>query len=152
MQRPGIKDILSGLIFMVFGVAFAVAASGYEIGSAFRMGPGYFPIVLGALLAVLGAAILLKGVRETIPEEPIGVVPWRGAILLLGALVFFGATIRGLGLVPTLFGAGLLSALASRQNSPLAAVVVAAALTLGCVAIFHYGLGVTVPLFGPWVR
>ena len=51
-----------------------------------------------------------------------------------------------------LFGTALLSALASRHNAPLAALVIAAALTVACVAVFHYGLGVAVPLFGPWLR
>ena len=79
-------------------------------------------------------------------------MPWRGALFLLGALVYFGATVRGLGLVLALFGTAFLSALASRHNAPLAALVIAAALTVACVVVFHYGLGVAVPLFGPWLR
>jgi len=152
MDRAGIKDILSGLIFVGFGLAFGYAASGYELGTAFRMGPGYFPMVLAGVMVVLGAAILVKGVTAATADTPIGPVPWRGAALALGALVFFGATVRGLGLVPALFGTALLSALASRQNGPAAALAIAAALTALCVLIFHYGLGVSVPLFGSWVR
>jgi hypothetical protein len=152
MERAGIRDILSGLIFVGFGAAFGFAASGYELGTAFRMGPGYFPIVLAGVLVVLGIAILVKGVTAAASDAAIGVIPWRGAVLILGALVYFGASVRGLGLVPALFGAALLSALASRHNGPLAALVIAGALTLACVLIFHYGLGVAVPLFGPWVR
>jgi hypothetical protein len=116
MDRAGIKDIVSGLIFIGFGAAFGYAASGYQLGTAFRMGPGYFPLVLAGFLAVLGA------------------------------------TIRGLGLVPALAGAAFLSALGSSQNGPLAAAVIAAALTVACVVIFHTGLGVAVPLFGPWLQ
>jgi hypothetical protein len=152
MQRAGIKDILSGLIFVGFGAAFGYAASGYELGTAFRMGPGYFPLLLAGALALLGVAIIVKGVTAAAADTPIGVVPWRGAVLILGAVVYFGATVRGLGLVPALFGTALLSALASRHNPALAALVIAAALTLACVLIFHYGLGVAVPLFGPWLR
>lgn len=151
MDRAGIRDVLSGLIFVGFGAAFGYAATGYPLGTAFRMGPGYFPLVLAGALVVLGIAILVKGVTAAASDTPIGAVPWRGAVFILGALVYFGATIRGLGLVPALFGAALLSALASRQNAPTAAVVIAVALTLGCVAIFHLGLGVSVPLFGPWL-
>jgi hypothetical protein len=73
-------------------------------------------------------------------------------VLILAALVYFGAGIRGLGLVPSLFGAALLSALASRHNGPASALVIALALTLLCVLIFHYGLGLAVPLLGPWLR
>ncbi len=152
MDRAGIKDILSGLIFVGFGAAFGYAATGYDLGTAFRMGPGYFPLVLAGALVVLGVAIVVKGVTAAASETPIGVVPWRGGVFILGALVYFGATVRGLGLVPALFGAAFLSALGSRQNGPFAAAVIAAALTAACVVIFHYGLGVTVPLFGPWVR
>jgi hypothetical protein len=151
MQRAGIKDILSGLIFIGLGAAFGYAASGYELGTAFRMGPGYFPLLLAGALALLGVAIVVKGVTAAAADTPIGVVPWRGAVLVLGALVYFGATVRGLGLVPALFGTAILSALASRSNPPLAALVIALALTLACVLIFHYGLGVAVPLFGPWL-
>lgn len=151
MQHAGIKDILAGLIFLGFAAAFGYAASGYEIGTAFRMGPGYFPIVLASALGVLGVAIIVKGVTAAASDTPIGPVPWRGAVLVLGALIFFGATVRGLGLVLALFGAGFLSANASRSNSPVAAAIIAAALTLACVLIFYYGLGVAVPLFGPWL-
>jgi hypothetical protein len=115
------------------------------------MGPGYFPIVLASALGVLGVAIMVKGVTAAASDTPIGPVPWRGAVLVLGALIFFGATVRGLGLVLALFGAGFLSANASRSNSPVAAAIIAAALTLACVLIFYYGLGVAVPLFGPWL-
>ncbi|MBP7002362.1 tripartite tricarboxylate transporter TctB family protein [Amaricoccus sp.] len=152
MERAGIKDILSGLIFVAFGLAFGYAASTYELGSAFRMGPGYFPLVLAAALTALGAAVVVKGWTAAAADSPIGVTPWKGMVLVLGALVFFGATIRGLGLVPAIFGAGLLSALASRHNGLAAALAIAACLTAACVAIFHFGLGVSVPLVGSWVR
>ena len=72
-------------------------------------------------------------------------------LLAIAALAFFGATIKGLGLAPSIFGAGLLSALASRQNGPLSALAIAAALTLLCLAVFHYGLGLSVPVLGPWL-
>ena len=116
------------------------------------MGPGYFPLVLAGVLAVIGAAIVAKGVTAAAAEGDIGPVPWRAVVLLVAALVFFGATIKGLGLGPSVFGAGLLSALASRQNGPLWAIAIAAALTLLCLAVFHYGLGLSVPMVGPWLR
>ena len=152
MGRAGLKDILSGLIFLGLAAAFGTAASGYQLGTAFRMGPGYFPLLLAGVLGVLGAAILVKGVTAAASDTPIGPVPWRGAVLILGALIWFGATVRGLGLVPAIFAAGFLSALASASNSIIAALVIAAALTVFSVLIFHFGLGVSVPLFGPWLR
>jgi hypothetical protein len=151
MDRAGIKDILAGLVFLGLGIAFGYAASGYQLGTALRMGPGYFPLVLASVLAVLGLATIAKGVTAAAAEEPIGPVPWRAAILILGALIFFGATIRGLGLIPTLLVTAFMSGLASRMNTVLSALVLAVGLTLLCVLIFHYGLGVTVPLVGPWL-
>lgn len=152
MGRAGIKDILTGLIFLGFAAAFGTAASGYQLGTAFRMGPGYFPLLLSGALGVLGVAILVKGVTAAASDTPIGPVPWRGAVLILGALIAFGASVRGLGLVPAVFVAAFLSALASASNSPLAALAIATALTLLAVLIFHFGLGVSVPLFGSWLR
>ena len=152
MPRAGLKDILSGLIFVGFGLAFGYAASGYPLGTAFRMGPGYFPLVLAGVLGVIGLAIVAKGVTAAAADGDIGPVPWRAVVLLTAALVFFGATVKGLGLAPAMFGAGLLSALASRQNPPLQALLIALALTVLCVLVFHYGLGLPVPLVGPWLR
>lgn len=151
MQRAGIKDILSGLIFLGFGAAFGYAASGYPLGTAFRMGPGYFPLLLAGVLGALGIAIVFKGVSAAASDPDTGPIPWRGAILVTLALVFFGASLRGLGLVAAVFGAAFLSALASRRNGPVSALVIAFCLTIGCILVFHYALGVTVPLRGPWL-
>jgi hypothetical protein len=151
MRRAGLSDVLCGLIFLGFGAAFGYAASGYPLGTAVRMGPGYFPLLLAGLLGLLGAAIVAKGVTAAAAEGEIGTIPWRGIVLVLAALVFFGATVRGLGLVAGLLGTAFLSALASRRNGPVAALAIAAALTLMCVAIFHFGLGLTIPLVGPWI-
>jgi hypothetical protein len=152
VQRAGLEDILAGLIFIGFGAAFGYAASGYELGTAFRMGPGYFPLVLAGVLALIGAGIVAKGVTAAASEGDLGPVPWRAVLLLIAALVFFGASIKGLGLAASVFGAGLLSAFASRQNGPLSALAIASALTLLCLVVFHWGLGLSVPVIGPWLR
>jgi hypothetical protein len=149
--RAGFKDIASGLIFLGFGIAFGTAAAGYPIGTAFRMGPGYFPLLLAGALGLLGLAIIAKGVRASGVGEDFGPVPWRALVFILGAIIVFGATVRGLGLAPSVFVTAFLGALASRSNPPLAALVLAAGMTAFCVLIFHYGLGVALPLFGPWI-
>ena len=145
------KDILSGLIFLGFGAAFAITALGYPMGTALRMGAGFFPFVLGLILCGFGAAVILKGFANSGPAEDLGTIPWRGAALILGALVFFGATVRGLGLAPTLFVTVLASGLASRTLSVVAALALAAGMTVVCYLIFVRGLGVTVPVLGPWL-
>jgi hypothetical protein len=79
-------------------------------------------------------------------------VPWRGILLILGGIIFFGVTVRGLGLAPALFVAVLLSAFASSRTTALAALVLAVALTAFCAAIFVGGLGLPIPLIGPWLK
>lgn len=153
MQQPrSLKDILSGLIFIGIGLAFGYASTGYQLGTAFRMGPGYFPLLLAGVMVVLGAAIVGKGLLARLPDDPPAPIPWRGILLLGGAIVFFGATIRGLGLVPVLFVTVFAAAMASRRNTALSALVLAGGMTAFCVLIFSYGLGVTIPLVGPWLR
>jgi hypothetical protein len=146
-----LKDILAGLAFLGFGLAFAAVATTYQIGSPLRMGPGFFPLVLGAVLAVLGALILAKGFLDG-EGGAIGAVPLRALVLVLGAVLLFGFTVRGLGLVPATFLTALLSAFASRLTGVVGALLVTVGLTLLCVLIFVVALNVPVPLFGPWLR
>jgi hypothetical protein len=147
-----IKDLLAGLIFVCIGLAFGYAATGYEIGNALRMGPGYFPLVLAAVLVLLGVVILVQSLTRESAQTPLGNVPLLGMVLVLGALVFFGATVRGLGLAPALFVTTAVSAYASRLTSLGSALVIGAALTLLCLAIFIWGLGLPLATVGPWLR
>jgi hypothetical protein len=91
------KDFFSGLMFMGVGVAFAWGASTYTIGNGARMGPGYFPLMLGVLLAVLGSAITFKAlVVETIDGDKIGKFAWKPLFFIITANLVFGACIGGL--------------------------------------------------------
>ena len=149
MQRIG-KDSLAGATFIVFGLAFAIAASRYEIGTALRMGPGYFPLVLGGVLVLLGVLSIAK--EFTAPDEDaIGGVPWRSVVTILGALLFFGVTIKGLGVIPALFLTAFLAALGGyKVNLPLA-LATATGLTVLCYLIFILALQLRLDLYGPWV-
>lgn len=149
-MRNSVRDLLAGLAFMAFGLAFAIASLGYDLGTALRMGPGYFPLALGCVLALLGLVIAAKGLTDG-GREVMHRVPWRALLLLLGAPVFFGLTIKGLGLGPTLFVTVMMSALASREMTIGTAMLLALLLTVFCVAIFVYGLSVSVPVIGPWL-
>ena len=91
--RKGMKDILAGSVFIVFGLYFALTSLTYEIGSPLNMGPGYFPLVLGGLLVLLGAIVVVKGL-VTGEGESIGTIPWRSMVLIVAAIIFFG--VRGL--------------------------------------------------------
>lgn len=91
------KDFFSGLMFMGVGVAFAWGASGYTVGGAAKMGPGYFPLVLGVLLAILGSIITFKAlVVETVDGDKIGSFAWRPLIFIILANVVFGVMLGGL--------------------------------------------------------
>jgi hypothetical protein len=145
-----LKDILAGLTFVALGLAFAVLASGYAVGTPVRMGPGFFPLALGGLLALIGGIIVVKGVLAG-EGEAIGAVPWRALGLIFGAVLFFGLTVRGLGLVPSTFFAALMATFASRRTSVVAAVLITIGLTVLCVLIFVLALRLRLPLIGPWI-
>jgi Tripartite tricarboxylate transporter TctB family len=150
--RQAVTDILAGLIFVAFGLAFAATSLSYELGTPLRMGPGYFPLVLGGILVVLGLLIVGKGlVAGSGDEGRLGSIPWRALVLIVLAVLFFGLTVRGLGLVPATAVTALLTALASYRTGILAAVAIAAGLTVLCVLIFLLALQLRLPMFGPWL-
>jgi len=145
------KDLLAGGTFVGFGLAFAITSSTYEVGTALRMGPGYFPLVLGSLLVVLGILIAVKGFVAA-DSDDIGPIPWKALALLVAALLFFGYTIQGLGLVPALFVTVFLAGMAGHRARVIPAVVIAVCLTALSVLIFVIGLQLRLPYFGPWLQ
>lgn len=145
------NDLASGAMFVAFGTFFALEAMKYEFGTPFRMGPGFMPVVLGGILVALGIAVAAKGFGKPDAEAP-PAWPWRGIVLVLGVLAFFAATIRGLGFIPVVAITAFVSAVSSSRNTALSALVIATGLTVLCYLIFVVGLGMIVPLFGPWLR
>ncbi len=148
--RKALPDILAGAIFVAFGLSFALQSLTYEVGTPFRMGPGFFPLLLGGLVAILGVAIVASGFASE-QEESVGGVPWRGLVLITVAFMFFALTVRGLGVVPSLFVTTTLAGLASVRVRPLTAVIIAAGLTATSVIVFIIALQLRLPLFGPWI-
>ena len=113
---------MAGGSFVVLGLAFAIGGSRYDVGTALRMGSGYVPLVLGSILAVLGVVIVVasfRGVDPTVAHADRGPVPWQRMGLLLGAILFFGVTVQGLGLGPSLFVTTFVSALAGHDTKPV---------------------------------
>lgn len=149
-RRRSFTDVLGGGVFVVIGGAFVVASLGYELGTPLRMGPGYFPLVAGGILAALGLAIVAKGLIAGEMLE-FGSVPWRAVIVIVAAVVFFGLTVRGLGFAPTVAVTAFLTALASNRIRLLTAVAIAAGLTVASVLIFVVGLQLRLPLLGSWL-
>jgi Tripartite tricarboxylate transporter TctB family len=150
MQRSR-RDVLAGLTFIGFGLAFAIGATAYDIGNPVRMGPGFFPLIMGTMLVAIGVLIAVRRSADA-DTTPISAPPWRATALILGAIVVFGLTVRGLGLVPSVFVTSLLASLASRETKPPAALVLAVGLTVVSVAIFVVALSLRLPIIGPWLR
>ena len=97
MKIKSEQDFFSGLMFMAVGVAFAWGATNYNIGEGARMGPGYFPLLLGIVLAALGAFIVFESlVVETEDGEPVGKWAWRPLGFIIGANLLFGVLLGGL--------------------------------------------------------
>jgi len=142
-------NALCGLIFVGIGIFFGVQSLILPLGTAFRMGPGYFPLVLAGILVLLGLIILVQSMRAE--GDPIGPIAWRGMVLILFSPVFFGLTLRGLGFVPALLLTALIASFASVKMTPLVAVAVSAALTVFATLVFVQGLELPFRLFGPWL-
>lgn len=145
------KDLVAATIFIATGLSFSLYSwSWLKIGRAFRMGEGYFPIVLGLLLVALGVLVAFQALRSQ--NESWGTVSWRALILITAAIVFFGVAIRNLGLVPALAGSIIIAAFATRETTPWTVIGLAVGLTAFCVAVFSFGLGLPLDLIGPWLR
>lgn len=139
------KDLAAGLLFMGFGGVSIIVGSEYSIGTAARMGPGYFPRVLGGLLVALGAAIAMRALRSHGPGlEPGALAP---VAIVLAAVVLFGLAAPYLGLIGSAFLVVVVASRANRAFRPAEAVVSGALLAAASVAVFVYGLGLQLE---PW--
>jgi putative tricarboxylic transport membrane protein len=150
-MRIGLRDnkgVWSGLMFIGVGVATLTVAVEYRLGSALRMGPGYFPSVLGGVLIVLGILVLAKGLKS--PEPIAGKWSLRALILLPLSLVLFGWLMEHAGFVPALVVLVVGSSAAGEEFNALEALMLAGVLTFGAVAVFIWGLGLPFPLFAGW--
>ena len=118
------KDFFSGLLFMVVGIAFAWGATSYKVGEGARMGPGYFPLLLGVLLAVLGGIITFKAmIIETEDGDKIGTWAWKPVFFIIAANLLFGVLLGGLpsiklpamGMIAAIYALTLVAALAGEE-------------------------------------
>jgi hypothetical protein len=139
------------MIYLAMGVAGFVISRDYSFGSAGRMGPGYFPNVIAGLLVLFGAIALVRSFLQA--GEPIGSIPWKALILILGAVVSFGFLLPTMGLVVAMVVLVLLSAGASDKfRFEWRAVLGLITLVVFCSVVFVKGLGVPMPLVGSWLE
>ncbi len=142
------KDFWAGVLYLVIGVGAVWIARDYAMGTAVRMGPGYFPTALGITLAVVGVAAIARSFY--VPGEPIGAFAFKPLLIVVGSTLLFGALVRGAGLAVALPLFVLLGATASIKFRRGPAVALAAGLTLFCILVFVKGLGIPLPILGPW--
>lgn len=142
------KDFLAGLLFLVLGVLTVFFARDYPMGLAARMGPGYFPTVLGGILYLFGVYIMIRGIRSG--ESVRGTWGWRPLALITLSIVTFGFTMEKLGLVPALMLLFFVAALAGREFRFREVLLLAILMSAFAAAVFVYGLKLPYPLFGSY--
>jgi hypothetical protein len=144
------KDFWSGLMFVTTGLGFAWGATFYNFGTSARPGPGYFPLGLGVLLALLGALTLFESLTiETEDGEPIGAFAWRPLSTILMAVLVFGLLLPRLGLALTIPILVIVSSFAGDEFHWRDALINSVVLAVGSWAIFILGLKLVIPLWPP---
>ena len=140
------RDFLAGLLFVVFGVLTMLFARDYPLGMTARMGPGYFPMVLGGLLCLFGLVVMIRGIRSGEPVH--GAWGWRPLALITLSIVVFGFSMEKLGLVPALMLLFFVAAFAGREFRFKEVLLLAILMSAFSAAVFVYGLKLPYPLFG----
>jgi len=146
------KDFWSGLMFLAIGLGFAGFAQQYELGTAQRMGPAYFPTVLGGLLAILGLIIAIKGLARGERGSGIERFHFGPLAVVLGAVALFGFLLRPAGLVAALLVLIGVSAYASHEFRVREVIPLAAFLVVLVLAVFIWGLGMVVPVWPAFMQ
>jgi Tripartite tricarboxylate transporter TctB family len=152
MKIKSHSDFWAGLMFTVVGVVFAFGAMSYNVGSAAKMGPGYFPLMLGVLLAVLGAIVTLTALTVETPDgSPVAAFDWRSLALTLGAVCLFAFLLLKMGLVIALITLVIVSSLADHAFSWKGTLINTLILVVLCLAVFVYGLKLQFPIWPPFI-
>jgi hypothetical protein len=140
------QDFWSGLLFGGLGLCAALyAAMHYPLGSAIRMGPGYFPTWIGGIVALLGAVLVIRSLRFDGPPRP--QLHLRPTLFILGASIAFGYLLKPLGLVLATVLLVVGSAAGGHEFRWREAILLALALAVFSVGVFIYGLGLPFPLW-----
>ena len=148
MKIKSQRDFWSGLMFVVVGVVFAVGATNYPLGASARPGPGYFPLMLSVIMAILGAVVLFKSLTiETEGGDPIGSIAWKPLLVIVAAITVFGIALPRLGLIITVPILIVMTSLAGDEFHWKGVIGAAIVLTVGAWAIFVLGLKLTIPMW-----
>jgi hypothetical protein len=142
------KDFVAGLLFIAVGIAAIAIAANYPLGTAARMGPGYFPRILGILLIVLGGILSMRALR--LHGAPLPRWPWRPTVVVLASVVIYGIVVTRLGIVLSTIALIFASSAASREWRPRESIVAGVLLAALVVAVFVYGLKLLLPIWPVW--
>lgn len=154
------KDFFAGLLFMAVGIGFAWGATDYKIGDAARMGPGYFPLMLGVLLAVVGLVVVfLSMVVETEDGDPVGRIAWRPVSFIILSNLVFGVLLGGLpsvglphmGLMAAIFALTFIAALAGDEFRFKEVLVLAIVLAVLSYVAFIWLLSLQFPAWPAFI-
>jgi hypothetical protein len=143
------KDLWTGILFIALGFAAVYFAQSQPIGTAMRMGPAFFPTMLGLLLTVIGIALVVRSfVRTGLPvgKFALGKVAW-----IVASIFLFGLLLRGMGLVIAIIVIVILSAYASEKFRWPVALILAAGIAISSAIVFIVLLGIPIPIVGTWI-
>ena len=139
------KDVYAGAVLALVGLAFAWGATSYPLGTSARMGPGYFPLMLGILLALLGLIIMLRAWRRD-PQlrSAIGPWAWKPLVFIVASNLLFGVLLGGLptmgvpamGFIAAIYGVTLVAGMAGERFSLKESLLLATVLAVGCYLAF----------------
>ena len=139
------KDFWAGLMFLAFGVGFAWVAQNYQMGTSVRMGPAYFPTVLGGILALIGIAIVIQSLAAAGP--PVPKFYFRPLVLIVFAVVIFGVLLKPLGLVLSLALLVGIGAFGGFEFKSKEVAILYVVLAIFSVWVFVKGLGLPIPVW-----
>lgn len=154
------KDLFSGLMFMGIGVAFSVGAMSYNVGDAARMGPGYFPLLLGILMTVIGAVITFKAlVVETEGGDKVGKWAWKPLFFIICANVVFGILLAGLpsiklpafGMIAAIYALTFIASMAETGWKFKNTLILATVLAVGSYLAFVVALKLQFPVWPSFI-
>jgi hypothetical protein len=154
------KDFFAGLMFAVVGVAFGWGATTYSVGTGARMGPGYFPLMLGVLMALIGFVIMFNGLTvRTMDGDKIGKWAWKQLIYILGANLVFGLLLGGLpriglpamGLMMAIYALVIISSLAGSVFNLGKVLLLATVLAVGSYVAFIWALKLQIQVWPTFI-
>jgi hypothetical protein len=146
------RDFWSGVLFLAFGGGAVVLGRRYPFGTTAEMGPGFFPTLLGSLLALMGVIACARSMRRAKAEAHIPTIHWRPVVIVLGSVAIFAIALPALGLVVASMLLLVLSRFAAPEFRWGEVVLFGAALTAACTMVFVWALKMPMLIWPTFIR